>query len=65
MVPHRLVKEEDGGYRIGSLDEKIYFTDNGILYRLPGRVLTLTPAKPADPALSRKEPITTMKPIPS
>ena len=46
-----LVKEEDGGYRIGSLDEKIYFTDNGILYRLPGRVLTLTPAKPADPAL--------------
>ena len=46
-----LVKEEDGGYRIGSLDEKIYFTDNEILYRLPGRVLTLTPAKPADPAL--------------
>ena len=46
-----LVKEEDGGYRIGSLDEKIYFTDKGILYRLPARVLTLTPAKPADPAL--------------
>lgn len=46
-----LVKEEDGGYRIGSLDEKIYFTDKEILYRLPARVLTLTPAKPADPAL--------------
>ena len=46
-----LVKEEDGGYRIGSLDEKIYFTDNEILYRLPGRVLTLTPAEPVDPAL--------------
>ena len=46
-----LVKEEDGGYRIGSLDEKIYFTDKEILYRLPARVLTLTPAEPVDPAL--------------
>ena len=46
-----LVKEEDDGYRIGTLDEKIYFTDKGILYRLPGRVIALTPATPADPAL--------------
>lgn len=46
-----LVKEEDDGYRIGTLDEKIYFTDKGILYRLPGRVIALTPAMPADPAL--------------
>lgn len=46
-----LVKEEDGGYRVGTLDEKIYFTDKGILYRLPGRVIALTAAVPAESEL--------------
>lgn len=46
-----LVKEEDGGYRVGTLDEKIYFTEDGILYRLPSRVMKLFSATPANPSL--------------
>lgn len=50
----KLVPEEDGGYRVGTLDEKIYFTDDGILYQLPKGVVTLTPAAPADPDLFKE-----------
>lgn len=34
-----LVRTEDGGYRVGTLDEVLYFTEEGILYRLPARVV--------------------------
>lgn len=47
----KLIKESDGGYRVGTLDEKIYFTEEGILYRLPTRVVKLSPVVPADPSL--------------
>ena len=46
-----LVRTEDGGYRVGTLDEVIYFTEEGILYRLPARVVKMTPVSPADPSL--------------
>ena len=41
-----LVGTEDGGYRVGTLDEVIYFTEEGILYRLPARVVKMTPVSP-------------------
>lgn len=49
-----LIKQEDGGYRVGTLDEFLYFTDDGILYRLPNRVIHLTSALPTEPSLFKK-----------
>ena len=42
-----LIAMPDGGYRINTLDEMIYFTDNGLKYRLPNRIVTLAPVEPA------------------
>ncbi|HIZ78920.1 MAG TPA: beta-lactamase family protein [Candidatus Lachnoclostridium stercorigallinarum] len=41
-----LLKTDDGGWQVGTLEEKLYFSESGLLYRLPGRFLCLSPAAP-------------------
>ena len=41
-----LTPTADGGWQIGTLEEKLYFLEDRILYRFPSRFLTLKPALP-------------------
>lgn len=46
-----LIPFSDDGYQVGTLDEFLYFTENGILYRMPNRIVHLVSARPADPSI--------------
>ena len=50
----RLIPVENNGYRIGTLDEILFFQGEQLFYRLPSRILHLTKASPfnASPLIS-------------